>query len=402
MKNFNLKKTIVLLFFLSGISGLIYEVVWLRMLSRVLGVTNFAATVTLAAYMLGLGLGSYIWGKKADTDTNPLKTFALLQIMIALSVLLVPFLLNIAIPLYKFIFIKSNGSIAAVAFARILIAFFVLLIPATLMGGTLPVIVSYVTKQNKMYGENLSLLYGVNTLGAVFGVILSGYFTIGLLGENETVFLGVVINLFVALRVLQLDKNKVALNQENVVLEKKQEVFEYYSDKIRNFILLAIFISGFTALSYEIIWNRMLILYLEVSIYTFSGMLTVYLTGIALGSLFINKIIKNIKKPLLIFGILEIVLGFLSILKLYMFPGFAHNASGKIMATFALVLPTTFVFGMIFPIAAMCYNKSVEKSGTSTGMIYVFNIAGNVLGSLVTGFFLLGFWAQHIQLYFLL
>ncbi len=189
MKNYNFKKMIVLLFFLSGISGLIYEVVWLRMLSRVLGVTNFAATVTLAAYMLGLGLGSYIWGKRADKDVNPLKTFALLQIMIAVSVLLVPFLLNIAIPFYKFIFIKSNGGLAAVAIARILIAFFVLLIPTTLMGGTLPVIVSYVTRQNKMYGESLSLLYGANTLGAVFGVILSGYFTIGLLGENETVFL---------------------------------------------------------------------------------------------------------------------------------------------------------------------------------------------------------------------
>ncbi len=134
----------------------------------------------------------------------------------------------------------------------------------------------------------------------------------------------------------------------------------------------------------------MLILYLEVSIYAFSGMLTVYLTGIALGSLFINKIVKNIKKPLLIFGVLEIILGFLSILKLYMFPGFAHNTPGKIMATFALVLPTTFVFGMIFPVAAMCYNRSVEKAGTSTGMIYISNIAGNVLGSLVTGFFLIG------------
>ncbi len=393
MLKLDFEKKLVLLFFLSGISGLIYEVVWLRMLSRVLGVTNFATTVTLAAYMLGLGIGSYIWGKIADRDKNPLKTFALLQISIVITVFLVPVFLNMAITFYKFIFIKSNGSFAFVAFARILIAFFILLIPTILMGGTLPVIVNYATRKNKEYGNNLSILYGVNTLGAVFGVVLSGYFTIGFFGENESVLLGIVINLFVVYGILQLDKKESKLEHENITQEDKTRYTfgDLFTDKIRYLILVSIFISGFTALSYEIIWNRLLILYLEVSIYAFSGMLAVYLTGISLGSLFLSRIIKYIKKPLMFFGVLEIILGFLSILKLYLFPGFAHNTEGKILATFTLVLPTTFVFGMIFPLAAICYNKKIENSGTTTGMIYIFNISGNVLGSLITGFFLIGF-----------
>jgi spermidine synthase len=125
---------------------------------------------------------------------------------------------------------------------------------------------------------------------------------------------------------------------------------------------------------------------LLTSTYAFSAMLAVFLTGVAVGSILMNRFVDKLKKPLAVFGILEILIGIISISNLYFFQPLAYNTFTKLIAPIVLVFPLTFLFGTIFPVASLCYAKSISKSGTSTGTLYCFNTIGNVAGSLVTGF----------------
>ncbi len=389
------RKVIFALFFASGISGLIYEVVWLRILSRVTGVTTYATAITVAAFMAGLGLGSFIFGKFIDRRKDPLRIYALLQLSVAGVALITPILLEIPIPIYKYIHQVSDQNFGLILIARAFVSFISLLIPTTLMGGTLPVLTSYMVKKQGLFGKNFSLLYGLNTLGAVLGVLLSGFITIGALGENNTIAIAVLINLVVGGTAFSLGKKVSALAKATEVGEDRLTAttdtpVSPYADPVRITVLISILISGFTALAYEIIWTRQLILFLETSIYAFSAMLAVFLAGIALGSIFINKYVDTFKTPVFVFGILELLVGALSILNLYFFGLLDSHLLSRILSPIVLVFPLTLLFGAIFPIASLCYVKSVNKTGFSVGALYSFNTIGNVTGALLTGFLLIG------------
>ena len=382
------------LFFVSGISGLMYEIVWLRMLSRIMGVTIYATSTVLSAFMAGLAVGSFLLGKFIDRRKDSLKVYAFLEFLIGCTALFIPIVLTISLPLYKYIYQTSGGSIVMTTVVRATLSFLALLIPTTLMGGTLPVLTSYLVKRENVFGKNFSLLYGLNTLGAVTGVLLSGFITIGLFGERMTVYLGVVINLLVAISAYSLFRREERTESESVpvvTIPDADNMISPYPDKIRNLILFVFAMSGFTALAYEIIWTRQLIIFLKTSIYAFSGMLSVFLIGIALGSIFMNRIVDKLKEPLIVFGVLELVIGVLSIVNLTLF---SHLDSGgkyfgffnPIIATVVIVFPMTFLFGMIFPTAGLCYVKSVKSTGSSVGWLYSSNTIGSILGSLFAGF----------------
>jgi spermidine synthase len=389
------RKLVFALFLASGISGLIYEVVWLRILSRITGVTTYATAITVAAFMAGLGLGSFIFGKFIDKRKDQLRIYALLQLSVAVIAVVTPILLKISIPLYKYIHEISNQNVNLIIMVRILVSFVSLLIPTTLMGGTLPVLTSYMVKKEGLFGKNFSLLYGLNTLGAVFGVILSGFITIGTLGEWNTIFIGVLINFMVGGIALSLHKKALGFTEETKVTEDKfiaptDAPISPYPDVVRKIVLIAILISGFTALAYEVIWTRQLILFLETSIYAFSAMLAVFLAGIAIGSIFINKYVDTFKAPVFVFGVLELLVGALSILNLYFFGLLDGHLLSRILSPVVLVFPLTLLFGAIFPVAALCYTKSLNRTGFSVGTLYSFNTIGNVTGALLTGFLLIG------------
>jgi spermidine synthase len=385
------KRLIFLLFFASGMSGLIYEVVWLRMLSRIMGVTTYATSTILAAFMGGLALGSFIFGKFIDKRKDQLKIYGFLQLSVAVTAMAMPFLLKASIPFYKYIYAISSQNFKLITTLRVFISFVYLLIPTTLMGGTLPVLISYIAKKKETFGGNFSLLYGFNTLGAVLGVVLSGFITIGALGEWNTVQIGVLINLIVGFAAFMLYKKKQA-----VEVEAYEPVIPIspYPNTLRRIVLISILISGFTALAYEVIWTRHLILFLRTSIYAFSGMLAVFLLGIGTGSLFVHKFIDRFKRPLFVFGSLELIVGVLSIVNLHLFPFFDGRFLLNLLSPIVLVFPLTFLFGMIFPIASLCYTKSINKSGSSVGLLYGFNTIGNVAGALLTGFLFISLWGS--------
>jgi spermidine synthase len=385
------QKIVFLLFFASGISGLMYEVVWLRILSRIIGVTSYATAVTLAAFMAGLALGSFIFGRLVDKRNDQLRIFALLQMWLAVFAIVTPFILAGSVAVYKLVSIITHQSATAISLSKVVVSFLSLLVPTVLMGGTLPALTSYLVRQGGMFGKNFSLLYGLNTLGAVLGVLLSGFITIGAVGEWNTIFIGVAINLVVGSVTFVIYRRKLRFTGQTGVtrdaaVKAVDKRISMYPDKVRKAVLIAFMISGFTALAYEVVWTRQLILFLQTSIYAFSGMLAIFLVGVALGSMFMNRYVDRLRTPLLIFGILELAIGVLSIFNLYLFGPLDSTILTKVLSPVVLVLPLTLLFGAIFPIASLCYAKSTDLTGTSVGILYAFNAVGNVAGSLFVGF----------------
>lgn len=399
-------------FFASGISGLMYEVVWLRMLARITGVTIYATATVLAAYMAGLALGSLLLGRFVDKRNDALRIYAGLEFLVAGAALLVPVLFSLSIPLYQFVYHATGENLTVTTIIRAVVSFLSVLIPTTIMGGTLPVLTSFLVRKDSLFGKNFSLLYGLNTLGAVFGVLLSGFVTIGALGEQNTVYLAVSINLLVALVAYALYLGDRSIEQVSVSSSDTEPTgakhISPYSDRIRATILVAFAISGFTSLAYEVIWTRQLILFMKTSIYAFSGMLAVYLCGVALGSMSMNNLVDRLKSPLAVFGFLELLVGILSVANLHLFYPLDSPFSRKffgpylgIVAVFVIVFPLTFVLGLIFPIAARSYAESVEKTGASVGRLYGLNTVGSILGSIAAGFFLIPLWGSTAAIVFL-
>lgn len=404
------KKIILFLFFASGISSLIYQISWLRIISRITGSTVYATSIVLAIFIAGLGLGSFLFGRFIDRHKNHLKIYAILELLIGVTAVIVTGVLNAFFPIYEYFYQISGQNIGLAITIRTIMLSVCILLPTILMGGTLPVLTSYMVKKDNLFGKNFSLLYGLNTFGAVVGVLLAGFITIGLLGEWYTVIIAAVINLLVAgvAFFIFTKRPKNICIKDVVKLDNKQDILiSPYSNLIRRIVLISFLISGFTALAYEVIWSRQLILFLKTSIYAFSGMLALFLTGIALGSVLMNRLIDNYKRPLVAFGRLEIMVGVLSILNLYLFRSLDNLQalfdpfSGGFLVAVVLVFPLALLFGAIFPLASLCYAKSVNKVGSSVGYTYGFNAIGSILGALTAGFFFIPFFGSVQSIIFL-
>jgi spermidine synthase len=223
---------------------------------------------------------------------------------------------------------------------------------------------------------------------------------IGWVGEQRTIYLGVAINLLVALTAYWVYRGDLssALLPGMPPTDRETtaaKTISPYSDGTRRAVLMVFAISGFTALAYEVIWTRQLILFLQTSIYAFSGMLAVFLCGIALGSMALRNRLDRLATPVSLFGLLELGVGLLSVVNLYLYRPLGGSLAwawfGRLLpslVTVLLVFPMTFLFGMIFPLAALCFAKDPAKTGTSVGSLYSANTVGSILGSLLTGFWL--------------
>src|SRR5262245_46742325 len=189
------------LFFLSGISGLLYEVAWTRMLHLLFGDTVLAVSTVLASFMAGLALGSLWSGRYVDRRPRVLALYAGLEAGIGVSTVALPVVLQTLTPLYVWLHQYLHASFWLFSMARFLLAFGLLFIPTTLMGATLPVLSRYMVRNTATLGWRVGTLYALNTGGAVLGSFLAGYVLIGRLGLSQTVWIGAALNLAIALMV---------------------------------------------------------------------------------------------------------------------------------------------------------------------------------------------------------
>ncbi len=201
-----IKEIVLSCFFVSGISGLIYEVVWNRLLGLVFGNTVFATSTLLTAYMAGLSLGSYLSGKYAYRIKRGLSAYAYLEIGIGTYCLIIPFLINIMGDIYTPIQRSLELSFYSFSLVRFLLCFFILLIPTTFMGATLPIFSRFYVECEDHFGHGVGQIYAINTLGAFFGTILSGFVLIAYLGVRNSVNVAFFGNITAAIICLLIDR----------------------------------------------------------------------------------------------------------------------------------------------------------------------------------------------------
>jgi len=197
-KSKGVRSLVFVLFFLSGISGLIYEIIWTRKLSYIFGGTIYAISTVLTSYMAGLALGSYIFGRYIDKKDKPLNVYASLQIGIGVFGIIIPIILNSFIPIFSLIYNSFHTSFFSFSLIRFAFIFLILIIPTSFMGGTVPVISKFLIKSKETSGFDLGLLYAVNTFGAVLGTFLSGFILIVFWGIWWTILFAACINFCVA------------------------------------------------------------------------------------------------------------------------------------------------------------------------------------------------------------
>ena len=411
MKPKNIKTFIFIFFFISGAAGLVYEVIWTRMFTLVFGNTTLAVSTVLSAFMTGLALGSYYFGKLIDEKGNPIKIYSLLEIGIGISASLIPFLVNISNHLYSGLFGMVGSNSFLLSIVRFFMSFLMMLIPTIMMGGTLPVLSKYFVKVKIDLGSKVGSLYSVNTFGAVIGCFLAGFFMIRILGVNETVYIFAGINVLIGFLVWLMSRKEVV---EEIVL--KEEIVSNINStesetnvtknvyKIEKMILLAFALSGFCALAYEVLWTRIIIYIISISVYAFTIMLTTFLFGLAFGG-YIGGKLSDRFDGLKLFSIFEVLIGLSALVTIYLLSNFVEINDklalivGKVgwkkwniirfMETGMIIFIPTLLMGAVFPVVGKIWTKNIKKVGKSIGEVYSFNTVGSVLGSIAAGFVIL-------------
>ena len=400
------RKTLFLLFFASGMCGLIYEVVWMRMLTVVFGNTVFATSTVLAVFMAGLTFGSFYFGRLIDRRHDILRIYALLELGIGIYAVLLPFLLNVALPLYTWVYRTFGTGYYVLGLIRFVISFILLLFPTICMGATLPVLTRYFATSQERVGKDVALLYGLNTFGAVVGCFVAGFLLMYHLGVRQTAFFAAALNILIGIIVLTLQSKKTNLASEPAKERERIPPQESYSRKTMNLILIGFGLSGFAALAYEVLWMRSLVYVMATDTFSFSAMLTTFLLGLAAGSLLISRFADTKGNLILTFGFLEVGIGLLAVIGIPIMAalmglnehmwraggveaGWTLRAEIYFVDTFLVMfLPAVFM-GMTFPIVSKIFTPDIKRRGRSIGSVYAANTIGAIFGSFAGGFLLI-------------
>ncbi|MFQ5900483.1 MAG: fused MFS/spermidine synthase [Thermodesulfobacteriota bacterium] len=406
------KFAILLCFFITGVTGLVYEQVWTRMLILTFGSTQVAVTTVLTTFMTGLALGSILFGRIIDRYPYPLIVYGIVELLIGIYCFFTPQIFEGIRTVYLTTFESSDLQYASFSLTQFSFSFLGIIIPATLMGGTLPVMVKYFTEVKEKIGLDTGFLYSINTLGAVLGCFITGSFLLYFLGVKETLFaaggvdiaIGSLVIFFYAYTKKNPDPQlKGKRRKKSISLRSTIHDLPDVSWTNR-IVIIAFLLSGFAALAYEVLWFRIFSLVVGSSIYAFTIMLSTFLIGIALGSALFAPFIDKRRAPLLWFALLETGIGISVLISIFfykelpfLFTKMALSFSDNfwifmffqaLLCGAVMIIPTL-CMGATFPTVSRIYTKSIDRLGTSIGNIYFFNTLGAIFGSFVGGFILI-------------
>ncbi|MBI2191912.1 MAG: fused MFS/spermidine synthase [Planctomycetes bacterium] len=403
-------RTLLLLacFFLSGACGLVYEIVWSRLLGHVFGNSVHATATVLAAFMGGLALGSFWGGRMADRRNNPVRLYGLLEIGVGFYCLVLPKLLDLLTPLYAALYRQAEGGASAtLVLVRTLACGLLLLVPTTFMGATLPLLLRAFVRRAEGFGRAVALVYALNTFGAVTGTVLTGFFLIPKLGVQATVWTAVGVNVAVGLvAVLFLGRRQVPAEQATEAADsevtsggpEQPVVFTPWEARAS---LIAFGVSGFAAMADEVALARVCSLLLGSSTYAFSLMLTAFILGIGLGSLILAAWIRPTRELIPWVGAAQAWIGVFTLVMVFLIGRLPvwvlaalaryRDAFGWLQWTeflylFGLMVIPTSLMGAMFPLTAAIWTRRLESLGRSTAEVYGVNTLGAILGSLSAGF----------------
>src|SRR5262245_24934075 len=392
-----------LLFVVSGAAALTYQVVWSRLLAQVFGVTAFAVSTVLVSFMGGMALGAGLIGRRADRARRPLRLFALLEAGIGVYALLLPSLLRLMDAVYGAVWTSLPDSFLVRSVVRFVLCLAILLVPTMLMGATLPVLGQGLLRRRDALGVGIGLLYFVNTLGAAIGCFVAGFVLLPAIGLTRTTLCAFAGNMLVATVGFVLDRRAErgsAAPAEPV--PPGDDAFPVPSPPW--WPLVVTFGSGLAGLAFEVVWFRVLVMVFGSTVYSFSAMLSVFLLGIALGSIAGGAAADRWKSPV---GLLAWVQGGIALFSLLgalavnwmplnflrLLVSFGVDFTGinrtKFLLSAIVLLPAALLFGATFPIVVKLAPARGRGTGGRIGLVYVWNTIGAILGSFLAGFVLL-------------
>lgn len=379
------RNLLALLFLFSGAAAIIYQNLWLRILSLVFGGVVLTISIVTATFLLGLALGAFFLGKIADQKKNDdFILYSLCEISIGLVAIanyfLFPRLSAISDP---WPFVMAIGGI---------------LIHAFVMGGTWPLMFRLLLLFNSSWKMS-GLIVFLNTIGGALGSFLAGFFLMANMGLLGTLALGVFLNFVIGLIVLifyRIAKVPEIKNEE----PKEREVLTTSSGK--NLTQLVVFIGGFAGMALEIFYTRATGLLLGSSVYAFTLILTIILIGLAFGGLTVNwKLVKPSIKLLATMVGLEAIFVFIGMYLMTRIPSWVlqwtpqtgnHFFNVQIIWFIALSLVVflpSYFSGTLFPLGVALMKDFRQKAGSVSGYLYFLNTFGSVLGGVFAGLYLL-------------
>ncbi len=403
------------IFFFSGFASLMYQIAWQRLLTVHYGVGTISITLIVSVYMFGLGVGALAGGALAERVRDKLTLYFVVQLLLALFGFL-------SVPFLGFIGEHTAGS--SYVLALWYMGLF-LIVPTTLMGMTLPLLTKIFNGYVKEFLSTVSHLYFLNTVGAACGALFASYLFISFFGLHAAVYCAAAIDLVLAALILRARFLPVpeADHQQELHLPHQPD----FEGLLGRLAYPVVFVTGFLAIGYELVWLRVIGVLVKASPYAFSTTVAVYLVGLGVGSFGVARLWKrqSIVRTRNLFFLLQFLVGlyvataFIGYYYLTRFtplggvtrasfssllhPSFVLTSvpSGMQLLHDVFVLgdvvfwPLVFVFvptvlmGASFPLIAYLSQVEEGEEGKTVGLVYFFNIGGNVLGGILTGFILL-------------
>ena len=376
---------------LSGAASLIYQVTWVRLLGLSMGATSASVSTVVSAFFAGLALGGFLARKLRQRDTNQLGIYLRLEGVIGLSGLV-----SLAVLSNLDRVVTSMPLLGSGLLLKFAVSFVVLSVPTVCMGATFPIMARVLVREGKHVGRRLGELYAFNTLGAVAGALLAGFVLVPSLGLDGAIVVAALLNASVvglgslfAGRFGSTQKPSAAVEVSAANMHERPLG-----------ALLAVAATGFVSIAAEIGWTKYLVMFVGSTLYGFSAVLAVYLTGVALGSWFARGRVDRLRTPetWLFAG-----LGLLSVMLLLTRNGFswlpsvqasllrdevavALGQSIRYATVFVLLFPSTFLLGALFPLTLKIYCRTREGAETRVGEAYSLNTLAGIIGALVAGF----------------
>jgi spermidine synthase len=423
----------VVLYTMSGAAALVYEVTWTRLLTLQMGHTVSAVSTVLAAFMGGLAIGAWIAGRFKVGRAQRLRTYAILEILIALIAIALPLALGATGPVIAWAY--ANGdAMMRFAFVRAGLSFILLAVPAAAMGATFPIAAAWFADLTarlkpgavaRSFAE-ASVLYAANTGGAAAGAIGAGFWLIPSVGLRGTTWIGVALNAGAALGALWLARrdtvSTAAPAQAGITPEigkdkrkKGQQPRRDRSSPLPDprpvLAWTAAALSGFTALVFEVSFTRLLALVIGPTTYAFATMAASFIAGLAIGSTAGARLSRRISRPAYwLAAALAVTAVSGSLAASYAASRLPLVVAAEVAAstvTFEsvvlrqaldvalLMLPMTFALGAAFPLALATASCGTDSVGPDTARVYVANTLGAISGSLAAGFLLVPRFGLH-------
>ncbi|MBI1949165.1 MAG: fused MFS/spermidine synthase [Deltaproteobacteria bacterium] len=378
----------------SGLCALVYQTVWLRAFRLVFGASTPSTAAVLAIFLGGLGVGGLVFGRRVERAERPLVLYANLELGVAASAALTPLLVDLARAVYLAMGgSEALGGVGSTA-VRLALSTVVLGVPVVLMGGTLPAAARAVTHASDVGRRGLAVLYGVNTLGAVAGVLLATFAFLEIFGARQALWIACLLNALVGLSARSAGRALPALPVADV------EVRAAPMARRERWILVAAFVTGFVFLLVELVWYRMAAPLLGGSTYSFGLLLACALFGIGVGGALYAALPPKETTPArfaltcaleALFVMMPFAMGDqLAYLALHLGAwgqvSFPLTVVGWSLVTAVLVLPASIVAGYQFPLLLALKGRADHDVGKDSGELYAANTLGSIVGSLSGGF----------------